>query len=359
MHNSSPRTKKHITNKATVPSKKNGREVFRFNKKEHSIHSSLYKELIEKEISYWSNAGEYHQEASGTGWDNIKNDISYRTYDKGTFEKELSYIRSAGKGIHVLELGSSDGWLTTEIAKLSNVQTVTAIDISLTKKLKKHYLRQDRKNILVQGDLNHFRSIAIPKKKRYDVIITHGTLHHLVDPKGTILYFIKEHLKTNGLFIIKDKWVLQGLQYRTNAVCFHFSESIKSLFRGLYKLITLDLKNFGVQLFLSIKNLLFIFPSLLSTHFAMNNNNRAFSPFESISSAEDYKDIYADRSLVTVVLFKNYAALPLVYLLFPKATWEFPGFKWLLFTLIPGLDRALIKSRLYAGCQHLCILKKQ
>ena len=148
----------------------------RYDKTKMVVDSKKYDELLKKEIEIWSQYKSSKNDISSC--EEMKLTLAYQTYRKGTIELELEYINNTGDNISVLELGSADGWLTNEILKLENVKDVTSIDISLDNDMAKKY---NNKSIAVQGDLNKIDLIKFNKK--FDCIITHGTLHHLVNPK--------------------------------------------------------------------------------------------------------------------------------------------------------------------------------
>jgi len=303
----------------------------RFCKKTMSVNSETYERLLKKEIEIWS---QYSGPEKSNTFEQRKQTLPYATYRKGTIELELEYIKKSGENISVLELGSADGWLTNEIIKLGNVKDITSIDISIDDNLKEKY---NNKSIVLKGDLNKIEEISFENK--FDLIITHGTLHHLVDPQKTLKYCIDNLLKKGGIILINDTWILQSLQLKTNAFLYLF------LNRLPHSIIKLNLKEFLKILFYKIPLTLF------SKKFAGSiAHSHTTSPFESISSADDYKSIY-DRKDLKILCFRNFAALPGLQNSWSKSP-------KLLKNAIQKIDDFLIKKKLFVGDLHICILKK-
>lgn len=303
----------------------------RFNKKTMSVYSKEYDRLLKKEIEVWSDYSKIEDKVSN--FIELKNTTPYQTYRKGTIETELAYIKNIGNNIDVLELGSADGWLTNEILNLDNVASVTSIDVSLHDNLKQKY---NNKTLALQGDLNKIDKIKFDKK--YDCIITHGTLHHLVDPKKTTEYCIDNLLKDGGLLLINDTWVLQSLQLKTNAFLYLL------LNRLPHAVLDLNI----IQVF---KLLFFIIPkTIVNKKFAESfAHSHETSPFESISSADDYKDVY-ERNDVDVLYFRNLAALAGL-----QNSWS--SSPKIIKIIIQKMDNFLINKKILTGDIHICILK--
>lgn len=303
----------------------------RFDKKTMSIYSQEYDELLEKEISVWSTYAS--GESKMSNFSEVKKTLPYLTYRKGTVELELKYIRDLGENISVLELGSADGWLTNEIFNLENIQDITSIDISLEKNKEKY----NAKSIALRGDLNKIDKI--PFDQKYDCIITHGTLHHLVDPKKTLDFCLNHLLKENGIIINNDSWVLQSLQLKTNAFLYTMCNRLP------HALLALQFKN-------SFKIITKTLPKIIASkdYAAHIVHAHDTSPFESISSADDYKDIYT-QDTVLVLYFKRFAALSGV-----QSIWvDSPLF---VKKIIQSIDDIFIKKNIFSGDAHLCIFKK-
>lgn len=304
----------------------------RFNKKTMSIYSKEYDDLLNKEIGVWSKYSS--GEATISEFAELKKTMPYQTYRKGTIEAELEYIKNAGENIDVLELGSADGWLTNEILKLKNVASVTSIDVSIHGNLKQKY---NNKTHVFQGDLNKIDKINFGKK--YHCIITHGTLHHLVDPKKTIEYCVDNLLADEGILIINDTWVLQSLQLKTNAFLYLL------LNRVPHSIIDLDMTQFLNLLFIMI-------PSVILSKNSAGSvaHSHKSSPFESISSADDYKEAYS-REDVDVIYFKNLGALSGLQNSWSKSP-------KMIKEVIQKMDNFLIDKKIFVGDFHICILKK-
>lgn len=303
----------------------------RFDKTRMNIHSKEYDTLLKKEIDVWS------AYASGKGsvssFEEIKKTHSYQIYRKGTIELELSHIAKLQGPISVLELGSADGWLSNEIATLDNVRDITSIDISLEKNREKY----TDKTIALQGDLNKIENIHFEQK--YNCIITHGTLHHLVDPKKTLMFCLDNLLLEGGILIVNDTWILKSLQLKTNAL---FYLLLNRLGHSILKL------NITECLSILFHKTPYI---LLSKDFAASiAHSYETSPFESVSSADDYKDIY-ERKDLNQLFFRRYAALPGL-----QNSWmRSPLF---VKHAIQKIDNFLIKNNIYSGDFHICIMQK-
>ncbi len=306
----------------------------RFDKKTMNIDSPEYESLLKKEIQTWSTYSSSKEAKSSCK--EYGQSLANQTYRKGTIEKELSFIKNAGADIDVLELGSADGWLSNEISVLKNVKTVTAIDVSLTDCLSKKY---DDKINVIQGDLNKISNIVYLKNRQFDCVITHGTLHHLVNPYQTLSYAINNLLKPGGIIIINDTWTLQPLQLKINALSYVL----------INRLINAIIKFNGKE----VINILFykapkiVFNSSFAESIAHNHNA---SPFESISSANDYRQIYSEKNL-RIIYFRNFAALPGL-----QNSWF--GAPMIIHKIIQKIDELLINIKLLVGDLHICILKK-
>jgi len=106
------------------------------------------------------------------------------------------------KGI-TLELGIGGGFLAIEIAKFIPHLKIIGVDLSydmlnLAKKNIKEAGMEDR-IILCKADIKELSF----KNSSFDLVISHGVLHHLADP---IIVFneIARVLKENGRFLIND-----------------------------------------------------------------------------------------------------------------------------------------------------------
>ena len=304
----------------------------RFDKKTMTIYSQEYDELLEKEISVWSTYSSGEKKVSS--FEELKTTFAYQTYRKGTIELELDHIQKLGSHVSVLELGSADGWLTNEILNLKNVQDVTSIDISLEKNKEKY----STKSIALRGDLNKIDKI--PFDQKYDCIITHGTLHHLVDPRKTLDFCLEHLLAKDGIIIINDSWVLQSLQLKTNAFLYTLCNRLP------HALLRLHVQE-------SFKIITTILPRILTSkkYAASIVHAHDTSPFESISSADDYKDIYT-RDNVQVLYFKRFAALSGVQSIWTNS----PLF---IKKIIQYIDDVLVTRNIFSGDAYLCIFKKK
>lgn len=299
-----------------------------------NINSPEYDRLLKKEIEVWSTYASSSDNSTASSFTEIKKTHSYQIYRKGTIELELDYIKKLQGSISVLELGSADGWLSNEIIKLDNVKDITSIDISLEKNRE----RYSSKTIALQGDLNKIENIQFNQK--YDCIITHGTLHHLVYPKKTLQFCINNLLNEDGLLIINDSWILKSLQLKTNALLYLL------LNRLTHSILKLNVKESLYIVFNKAPRI------LLDKDFAASiAHSHETSPFESVSSADDYKDIYSREDLVQV-FFKRYAALPGL-----QNSWmRSPLF---VKRAIQKLDNFLIEKEILSGDFHISIMQKR
>jgi len=316
----------------------------RFDKKQTMVNSPEYRRLLALEIKAW---GVANPQNNG-GWAQMQKTIAYRTYRRGTIEKQLDLIRQQGENLDLLELGSADGWFSNEILALSNVRSMTSIDVALTQNTSTTY---NSKVKLVKGDLNLMEEIQGLKGQKFDCILTRGTLHHLVDPHATVDYAINQLLKKDGILVIEDSWVRQSLQFKTNAflylALYVLPHSIFDFLRGI---ITKRGHESLSDTRRHIRDLILVLFS--SGHAEAITHNHSFSPFESISSADDYKQIYEGQN-IAVRYFRNFAALP---------AWHhtyFGRIKFLGEYVIQPIDDLLIRSRLFVGDLHMCILQKK
>lgn len=138
---------------------------------------------------------------------------------------------------------------------------------------------------------------------------------------------------------MNDTWVLKSLQLKTNAL---FYLLINRLGHSILKL---NVKEFFKILFYKAPRI------LLSKDFAASiAHSHETSPFESVSSADDYKDIYERKDLVPL-FFKRYAALPGL-----QNSWmRSPLF---VKRAIQKLDSFLIKHEIFSGDFHISIMRK-
>lgn len=302
----------------------------RYDKEKMVVNSDKYNELLAKEINIWSK----YDSSDNNRFEEIKQTTPFQTYRKGTIKLELNYIKTCGNNIKVLELGSADGWLSNEIINLENVKNITSIDISIDDNLKGKY---NNKSNVLKGDLNKIEQIKFDDK--FDCIITHGTLHHLVNPRKTLEYCINNLLNIGGIIIINDTWVFQSLQLKTNAFLY---STLNRLPLSIIKLNILE----------TIRLLFYRIPRIiLNRKFAESiAHSHETSPFESISSADDYKDIY-DRDDLKVMYFRKFAALPGLQNSWSKSPKKVKD-------IIQKIDEFLINKNIFAGDLHICIIKK-
>ena len=275
--------------------------------------------------------------------ENIKLLMAYKTYRKGIVEKELEFISNLGRDIEVLEMGSSDGWLSNEILKLENVKSITSLDISLNDE---NIHRYSDRSFAVKGDLNKIDRINILNDNKFNVIITHGTLHHLVDPFFTLNYSVNHLLKEDGVLIINDTWINQPLQIKTNAFIYIASKIVPPLKR-------LNIKASLNFLLHKLPRVLFSYKYACSIAHVWNS-----SPFESISSANDYRRLYTNQNL-ELLFFKRFGALAAYqnsWEGYPKVLKDF--FENIGVKHIDKLDSWLIKRNIFEGDCHVAILKK-
>jgi SAM-dependent methyltransferase len=213
------------------------------------------------------------------------------------------------------------------------VKSVTSIDISLENNRK----RYSEKVNAVRGDLNKIDEIEFDRK--YNCIITHGTLHHLVDPRKTLSFCIDNLLEPGGILIVNDTWILKPLQLKLNA-CFYLG--INRLGHAIAK------ANIGEAL-----NILFYkIPKVIFNYAYAGRMAHAHdtSPFESISSADDYRDLY-ERGDLKILHFETRASLPGLQNSWMKS----PRF---IKHIIQTLDTLLLRIGLLPGDLHICVLKK-
>ena len=315
----------------------------RFNKSTMTVGTAEYDRLLAEEIKKWS----VDQTQNKGGWTSVRvNQIQFRTYRRGTVETQLEAIKKQGAKLQVLELGGSDGWFSNEILRLPEIASVTAIDAALRSQIAQTY---DSHVQTIAGDLNKIDKIVFfEKKATFDCILTRGTLHHLVNPKKTLEYAIDHLLTTGGIIIIDDTWTPNALQLKLNAFGFMllgripqhlvdwgkkrivFSEMLRRLTASLAQLITIP------------------FSREKASRFAHNED---FSPFEGISDASDYKNIY-ERKDIELIYFKNFAALPALYHTYPARC-------KIIERLLFSIDTFLIKGGLMPGDFHVAILRKK
>lgn len=311
----------------------------RFIKWRYSIQSKEYDVLLKKEIETWWETSNWE-----TTYNEAKKTIPYKTYRFGIIDEEFQYIGELKKqNLKILELWWSNGWLSNELAKIDNVNDITCIDISLNEEIAVKKI-ENKTLILLKGDLNKMGSIKFDTDG-YDIIITHGTLHHIVDPQALLTFSMNNLLKKWGLFIINDTYKLNRLQLKTNAL-------IVVIFIKIPKFLV------EIKLLDLIKSFLYIPCVIFNKNFAASiAHNHAASPFESISSYEDYEDIYKRKDL-KILVFRRFAAIPAIF----GAIDHYP-FKELnliknIITLLNRLDKFLIRKNLFSWDAHLTIFKK-
>ncbi len=306
----------------------------RYDKKTMNTDSVEYDQLLEAELGVWRKYSSGREPLST--FDEVKNTHAYQTYRKGTVEKELEFISELAENIHVLELGGADGWLTNEIIKLSNVSSVTSIDLAI----EDNKNRYNPKAVTLQGDLNKIENILFERK--YDCIITHGTLHHLTDPHRTLIFCIENLLNINGLLIINDTWVLKPLQLKLNASAYLLLNRIphsildynfKELFRLSFKVLPRIITNTAFA------------ESIAHAHHV--------SPFESISSADDYIKLFSQKtSKLDLIYFKRKGSLPGL-----QNSWM--SSPTIIKKIIQRLDDFLIEKEILPGDYHISVMRRK
>ena len=105
-------------------------------------------------------------------------------------------------GNSVLEIGCGSGFLSLEMARLG--KTVTAFDISETRinNAQKYYQKLSQHET-IPGSISYFVANADSLqdfRKRFDIVICHGSLHHLVNV-GKTIDAIYDLLAPEGVFI--------------------------------------------------------------------------------------------------------------------------------------------------------------
>ena len=311
----------------------------RYIKWKHTIYSSEYDALLQKEIAVWWVGGN-----SDMTYEEIQKSIPYRTYRRWIIETELSIIRKMDKKeLRVLELWSSNGWLSIEVLKCENVQQITSIDISLGQDLMMQE-KNEKKIISLKGDLNKIDKIDFGGEK-FDIILTHGTLHHLVDPLFVLNYATDSLLHTWGLIIINDSYKLSSPQLKINA---------------LIAILCIRLPKYMIELnpidffrnFIKIPGVI-----LSKNHAAAFAHNHEASPFESISSFEDYEAFYARKDL-KLELFQRFAAIPALFWAIDHYPFKNTKFVQKMLAGLNRLDTFLIRKDLLTGDAHLTIIRK-
>ncbi len=311
----------------------------RFIKWKHTIYSKEYDDLLKKEIETWGVAW-----TSTMTYDEVKKSVPYRTYRNGIIDEEIHCIASLEKkNIRVLELWWSNGWLSEEIAKVDNVSEITCIDISLSESRKEQTIH-NKKYILVKGDLNKIEEIQFDTDG-YDVIITHGTLHHLVDPKRVLEFSVNTLLKKEWILMINDSYILSSLQLKTNA---------------LIVLIFIKVPKFIVELkFIDFLASIIKIPMVLfhKNSAASIAHNHAASPFESISSYEDYASVYTMRN-IKLLTFRRFAAIPAIFWAIDHYPFKNTQIIQKLIKQLWRLDAYLIQKNIFSWDAHLTIFQK-
>ncbi len=174
--------------------------------------------------------------------------------------------------------------------------------------------------------------------------MTRGTLHHLVDPLKTITFAFEKLLRPNGVLIVDDNWIRQPRQFIVDAFLYTLLQNIpQSLFYFF-----LGKNNFSK--FLKELGMLFVIPFKWEAAEAIVNNHK-FSPFEAISSADDYRSFYT-RHDINLLYFKRLGAF---------STWHFTYLGRLrkLGRLVDSIDKWCVERSLFAGNIHIAVMTKK
>jgi len=316
------------------------------------IGSKEYKDLLDLEIRSWS------QPEGLVTYEKMMKGQTFQTYNKGIVPIQLEFIEGLGDNISVLELGSSCKWLSNKILSLPNVKEV--YDIDIINKESTVPMVSGKRKISLPGDLNQIDKI--PFDKKFNCIITNGTLHHLVDP-GKTLEFCSEHLLTDkGIIMINDIYVQDPITIRINAWIYNKLILMPIGICKTFKIHKMDewfakrphWKNYSLK-----ENIIDDFKILWDIN---KTKEIAYaywtSPFESISSYEDYKE-WIDNKM-NPIFFKELGSLGIYqqsYDKYPKMIKELLNKigKY----IIDPLDICLIKYGILKGMLHLSILIKK
>ncbi|MDD2688916.1 MAG: methyltransferase domain-containing protein [Candidatus Omnitrophica bacterium] len=115
------------------------------------------------------------------------------------------WLKDSFDGKSILDIGSGTGWSTCVIAARASM--LVNLDISL-ERLRFAKARLEAQNVIyVQGDM---KKTPFPDKK-FDIILSYGSLHHLDNPE-TAIAEIGRVMNKNGVFLaiepnIKFTWV--------------------------------------------------------------------------------------------------------------------------------------------------------
>lgn len=110
-----------------------------------------------------------------------------------SFSTHKLIARNIGSNKFVLDVGCNDGYLGG-VSDRSNVFYGLDSSEKSTRTARSVY-----KDAIVY-DLNNLKKL--PWKNKFDVIIFADVLEHLIYPDKTLIYFVKNYLKTGGISII-------------------------------------------------------------------------------------------------------------------------------------------------------------
>ena len=162
---------------------------------------ATYEEKLAQEATLWGAVDEAHAEAVPPDWRyhrDLRHNAITHTADVDALLAEVV------PGMRTLELGCASGWLTLAMAQRG--AEAFGLDISARSlAVARRYYEQVRDDIpgsvvYAQTDLNQ---VALAPES-YDVIVTKGTLHHLVGLDHVIAQVMRA-LKPGGLFWISDQ----------------------------------------------------------------------------------------------------------------------------------------------------------
>ena len=201
-----------------------------------------------------------------------------------------------------------------------------------------------KKYTLIKGDLNKIEDILFDIDG-YDVILIHGTLHYLVDPKHMLEFSINTLLVNDEILIINDSYILSSLQLKTNA---------------LIVLIFIKIPKFIVEL--RLKELLLSIIKIPVVIFHKGSaaavaHNHDASPFESISSYEDYAPVYTLKN-IKLLAFRRFAAIPAIFGAIDHYPFKNTRFIQKIIQYLWWLDSYLIRKNIFSWDAHLTIFQK-
>lgn len=158
-----------------------------------------YEEQLAQEAALWGDVDEMNAVNTPPDWAvyrHLRHNAIMHTADIDTM------LQLIEPGMTTLELGCGSGWLTLAMAQRG--ANATGLDISeKSLAIARDYAGSQSLAGAVHYEVADLNALDLPTN-HYDVVVTKGTLHHLVEMRHVIAT-VHQALKPSGLFWISDQ----------------------------------------------------------------------------------------------------------------------------------------------------------